>query len=288
MSVFSLEILSLECFQSQAGQYRYYATVYLWCCIPILFSCVILSLCGVRIFFTAKDQDEKSKVVNQHIWAFLLLTYLVLPPVAMKQLQSLDCIPFSHDGSSYLRVDTGVNCESHNYLVFKSLVIIFFFIYQLIPIFWMAILYKHKSALYIPRNDNEEFAMRERDANQELSHIKFLFKDYKGDKWWFEVAEMYRRIMFIGVLPLFTPVASKRASLGCVFAIFSVVYFREEEPFRIEFTNTISYLAQVFLNNKQKKQKVIVVRSFLLAQIYLFSCVFLFLCQNHVLSHIYI
>jgi hypothetical protein len=243
MSVFSLDVLSLECFQNQSGD-RFFVTVYLWCCIPILFA-FIIGLFGFFRVLISKDYLSRTRVVNQHIWAFLLLTYLVLPPVAMKQLQSLDCIPFSHDGSSYLRVDTGVNCESHNYLVFKSLVIIFFFIYQLIPIFWMAILYKHKSALYIPRNENEEFAMRERDANVELSHIKFLFKDYKGDKWWFEVAEMYRRIMFIGVLPLFTPVASKRASLGCVFAIFSVVYFREEEPFRIEFTNTIAYVAQV-------------------------------------------
>jgi hypothetical protein len=245
MSVFSLDVLSLECFQNQSGN-RFFVTVYLWCCIPILFA-FIIGLIGFFRVLISKDYLSRTKVVNQHIWAFLLLTYLVLPPVAMKQLQSLDCIPFSHDGSSYLRVDTGVNCESHNYLVFKSLVIIFFFIYQFIPILWMMLLFRHKKALHIEHGPHEDNLMAERDANLELSHIKFLFKDYKGDKWWFEVAEMYRRIMFIGVLPLFTPVASKRASLGCVFAIFSVVYFREEEPFRIEFTNTIAYVAQVTL-----------------------------------------
>ena len=37
---------------------------------------------------------EANHIKSQHLWTFLFLTYVVLPPVAMKQLQSLDCIPF--------------------------------------------------------------------------------------------------------------------------------------------------------------------------------------------------
>ena len=37
-----------------------------------------------------------------------------------------------------------------------------------------------------------------------------------------------RRIMFIGILPLTSPASATRASLGCVLAIGSVAYFREE------------------------------------------------------------
>jgi hypothetical protein len=86
-----------------------------------------------------------------------------------------------------------------------------------------------------------------------LSYLRFLFKDYRGEKWWFEVAEMYRRIMYVGVLPLFTPNSSKRASLGCIFAISSYVYFREEEPFRVSFTNNIACIAQVIYKTHAKK-----------------------------------
>jgi hypothetical protein len=122
---------------------------------------------------------------------------------------------------------------------------LFFTLYQLIPILWMVLLYRHKEVLDIPSSTNEESALNNRDADPTLSHIRFLFKDYRGTKWWFEVAEMYRRIMFIGVLPLFTPSSSKRASLGCTFAMMSFVCFREQEPFREKFTNTIACIAQI-------------------------------------------
>jgi hypothetical protein len=187
-------------------------------------------------------------IVNQHVWMLLFWSYLVLPAVTMKQLQGLDCIPFNHDDSSYLRVDTSVDCNSDDYIVFKSIDILFFCLYQLIPVTWMILLYQVRDMLYVPTNRSHqevELALNDRDANPKLSYLRFLFKDYKGDKWWFEVAEMYRRIIFIGVLPLLTPNTSKRASVGCMFAIMSLVYFREEFPFRVAFTNTIACIAQV-------------------------------------------
>ena len=56
---------------------------------------------------------------------------------------------------------------------------------------------------------------------------------------------MYRRIMFIGIVPLVSPNPATRASFGCMLAIMSVAYFREEQPYRVEFTNTIAHIAQV-------------------------------------------
>jgi len=34
--------------------------------------------------------------------------------------------------------------------------------------------------------------------------------------------------MFVGILPLTSPISATRASLGCVLAIASVAYYREE------------------------------------------------------------
>jgi hypothetical protein len=72
-----------------------------------------------------------------------------------------------------------------------------------------------------------------------------LFIDYKCNKWWFEVAEMYRRIIFIGILPLVSPRPATRASFGLLFGFFGAVYFITQEPYRVEFTNAISLVAQV-------------------------------------------
>jgi hypothetical protein len=242
LSVLSLDMLSLECFQKTKDASRYFDTIYVWSTLPVLMGAFIVGLGMVRIVLR---QLPKTTILNQHAWLLLLLSYLVLPPVVMKQLQALDCIPFNHDHSSYLRVDTAVDCESSDYARFKSVVIMFICFYQLIPLTWMWLLYQKRDALYIPRGPNESSFLTIRDTDPSLSYLRFLFKDYRGEKWWFEVAEMYRRIMYIGVLPLFTPDSSKRASLGCMFAIMSYVYFREEEPFRVSFTNSIACIAQV-------------------------------------------
>ncbi len=47
---------------------------------------------------------------------------------------------------------------------------------------------------------------------------------------WYEVAEMYRRILFIGILPLLGT-GALRASLGCLLSIVAAFCAREASPF---------------------------------------------------------
>jgi hypothetical protein len=252
LSVLSLDFLALECFQGNVAN-RYFTTVYLWSSIPLVCSGLILLVMFIRLGelkyrvreLLLRNSSEAAYILNQHMWIFLLLTYLVLPPVAMKQLQSLDCIPFSHDHSSYLRADTGIDCQSNSYEHFKSVMIFFIILYQSIPILWMILLYRKRAALDpLTSNHDEKLALYIRDHNPNLTSLNFLFKDYKCNKWWFEVAEMYRRIVFVGILPLVSPITATRASMGVVLAIMSVAYYREEKPYRVGFTNFIAYMAQ--------------------------------------------
>lgn len=251
LSVFSLDFLALECFQGDVDD-RYFVTVYLWSCLPIIFAALIFVLMLIRLVRLDiglnlwRLSDEAKSITNQHMWMFLLLSYLVLPPVAMKQLQALDCIPFGHDSSSYLRADTGINCQSSAYERFRGVVIFFIIIYQSIPILWMVLLYHQRDSLNpVTSNHDEKLALFIRDNNPELASLRFLFHDYHCGKWWFEVAEMYRRVLFVGILPLVSPITATRASMGCVLAIASVAYYREERPYRVKFTNFIAHMAQV-------------------------------------------
>ena len=237
LSVFSLDFLALECFQEDVEN-RFYTTVFLWSTIPIIFALVIFFVGGVRVLLhrsslavstNSDDELKESKIINQHIWCALLLSYLVLPPVANKQLQSLDCTPFHHDGSSYLRVDTAIDCNSETYESFRVGVSFFIALYQTVPLVWIVLLYRFRGSLVPPTSNNDHnLALYIRDRNQGLDALRFLFNDYKCEKYWFEVAEMYRRILFVGILPLVSPVSATRASLGVVLSIASIAYFREE------------------------------------------------------------
>jgi len=58
---------------------------------------------------------------------------------------------------------------------------------------------------------------------------------------------MYRRMVFVSAIPLSSPEPATRASLGCVLAIASMVFYREVAPFTTEFTNFIAYVAQLVI-----------------------------------------
>jgi hypothetical protein len=95
-SIFSLDFLALECMNDDVQQ-RYFTTVVLWCALPILMLLVIVAVGYLRVKHNEKDESfDRTSVVNQHVSLALLLTYVVLPPVANKQLQGgVPCIPLS-------------------------------------------------------------------------------------------------------------------------------------------------------------------------------------------------
>lgn len=179
-----------------------------------------------------QENVSSTRITNQHIWLLLFLSYVVLPTVSNKQLQYFDCIELA-SSDTYLRSDTSILCNSDTYLSFKSVLIGFVCFYQMIPVTWAFLLYRNKDALNPQTSNHDEtLALFIRDNNENLSPLRFLFYDYKCDKWWFEIADMYRRIVFIGILPLVSPRASTRASFGFILGIVSVSYFREEQPYR--------------------------------------------------------
>ena len=116
----------------------------------------------------------------------------------MKQFQSLDCIPFDHDDSSYLRVDTAIDCKSPEYRRFQAICGCFIAVYQAVPLVWMMLLWRHRRSLDPPTSTNdEETALFVRDHNEDLAPLRFLFHDLRIDKWWFEIGDMVRKQLLI-------------------------------------------------------------------------------------------
>ena len=56
---------------------------------------------------------------------------------------------------------------------------------------------------------------------------------------------MYRRILFVGILPLIARENLMRGAVGLGFSLVSMILYREILPYRVETTNTLAYAAQV-------------------------------------------
>jgi hypothetical protein len=59
-----------------------------------------------------------------------------------------------------------------------------------------------------------------------------------------ECIEMYRRILFVGVLPLMASQSDRRAALGILFSLCSLAFYGEMSPFVSAPTNILAYVAQ--------------------------------------------
>lgn len=111
---------------------------------------------------------------------------------------SLDCIPFDHDDSSYLRVDTAIDCKSPGYRRFQAVCGCLIALYQSIPLVWTWLLWRHRKGLNPQTSANDqETALYVRDRNEDLAPLRFLFHDLRIDKWWFEIGDMVRKQLLI-------------------------------------------------------------------------------------------
>jgi len=220
---------------------------------------------------SSSSSHDAGDVIAQHTTAFLLLTYLVLPPCSMVQFQALDCQTLPDPvGASFLRIDSKIDCNDLKYKQFRVAVVLFVAVYQAIPPLWLLLLHRKQRELNPPTSD-KRLAMFVRDHDPKLNTLRFLFGEYNPvsgieydcfspllvmnqcselDVWcaqahyYFETIEMWRRIFFIGIVPLLSTKAVRRSAIGFFCSLLSYIFYREVEPFQRRSTNVVAYVAQ--------------------------------------------
>ena len=239
-----MDFLSIDCIKGSSFHSNVYATSFF----PlILFFTVFVSY--VASVSLAKlsgllNKAKKEQLYAFHFGAFLTITYLVVPAVCSSQLRGLNCVQYVNSNEAYLKADTSIDCNGsvHQAFIVHNLVMIF--AYQMIPIGWICVLYRARDRLNPAGATDEADALRRRDEDSSLQPLKFLFVDLRPSRWIHEVVDMYRRILFISVLPLLGTDPAIRAYIGCVLSLGSAVYYRETMPYRVPFTNVLGTVAQ--------------------------------------------
>jgi len=193
LSIFSFDFLSLECVRNDSN---HFTSVLLWSITPIvvaLFGLVVYvardfaaSKASGRPFSEWRGTEEHSRHVREHTYWFLLLTYVVLPPVSRKQFQALDCMAIA--GHDYVRVDTSINCDSSEFQAFKAVNGLFIFIYLSIPVLWGALLWRKRDRLC----EMTARAQKARETDSGLRPLRFLYACYEPKFYFMECVEMFR------------------------------------------------------------------------------------------------
>jgi len=172
--------------------------------------------------------------------------YLFLPVVSNSQFKGLNCLKLAGGSGSYLKADTSVDCDGpeHQRFVFVNMILII--CYQSIVAMYIYLLWNARKRINPSEKcdgDRQE-ALRMRDADKSLDPIRFLFASSRPNRWYHEVVDMYRRIIFMAIIPLTSNNAVTRAYIGAALSMASMIYFRESYPFNVEFTNVLATVSQ--------------------------------------------
>ena len=124
--------------------------------------------------------------------------------------------------------------SSDRYRRFFAVNVIFTVITQLIPVLYMGILFRVRHLLHPSSERSPQAQLRDRQKRERsdprLKPIKMLFTHYDLGWWFFEIIELYRRILFISVLSLI-PNKLIASVLGMLLAIASTYLYGIGSPY---------------------------------------------------------
>ena len=106
-----------------------------------------------------------------------------------------------------------------------------------VPLLFAYLLFKKRERIKKP--------MEEREKDEELFGMEFLFDNYKPKFWYFEIIVTVLRLLLTGVLGLIEPGSSTQLSVGMLIAFGAVAigcWFRPYENKRDNVLSILSYI----------------------------------------------
>ena len=254
INVVQLDFLNVDC----AKGTNFHTNVYTTSAMPIVLMFMIMGryyyMRGKRNLIALAGQGGTK--AEEHAWhqdnfsfhfsQVLVVSYLFLPAVPNAQFKGLSCFEFDHGSDSYVKVDTSIDCNSDDHKLFIFYDSALIAIYQSMIFVYIYLLYmsRHKINPVNEAAGDEKVALKLRNADRSINHIRFLFGSSRCERWYHEVVDMYRRIFFIGVIPLIGQDPVIKAYIGAMASMVFMIYFRETSPFLVDFTNVLATVSQ--------------------------------------------
>ena len=83
-----------------------------------------------------------------------------------------------------------MSCKSSSYTnTFRPIVVLLIVIFQALPLGYILLLYRVRTRLN-PKMVNRILALETRDRDESLRPYRFLFSDYKLNRWYFEILDL--------------------------------------------------------------------------------------------------
>lgn len=189
------------------------------------------------------------KLTTTTTMRMLKLLYLIYPSVTKVAFDSFSCITFVDDNVSWLAADLSVSCDSPAYDAVTRWGWAAVIIYPVGMIVLNAVLLFLAHAPCTERSRGHHGSRRRTKFVQATT--EFLTHDYTQQQWWWELAEMFRRLMLVGLLGLDNAAFPRGSVHQVMFALlFSLLFLcvqMQTAPFRRRSDNFLASSASFSL-----------------------------------------
>jgi hypothetical protein len=187
----------------------------------------------------------------------LAITFLILPSVSVKIFSTFACENFD-DGTSYLKVDYSLSCQTETYKLHSLYAAGMVLVYPIgIPFSYWLLLYRKRKLLNCRQLRKEESmseeqalkaALEEREENElrdpTLKALGFLYEQYEPKFYWFEVFETLRKLALTGFLVFMVPGTASQILLSLIINLASMRVYSGKKPYIESFYDRFSEVAQ--------------------------------------------
>jgi hypothetical protein len=177
-------------------------------------------------------------VATKRRGAAIAVTFLVLPTVTTHIFKIFPCDVLTNE-EVYLHADYSLSCGTASHSRFVAYGVLMIFVWPVgVLAMYSYLLIKNRAKINQPTED------RERD--EELMRLAFLFDPYKPEYWWFEVFETTRRLAMTGVLGAINPGSDLQLGAGILMEVFGTMVYVGCRPF-VEFKDNVLGVLTNFL-----------------------------------------
>ena len=173
---------------------------------------------------------------QKHVSMALLITFLVYSSVSSVVFQMFVCDELD-DGNLYLRADYTIMCDSPKHRALQIYASIMILLYPLgIPTLYACLLFRHRRILQ---------SERDREESLEVMPTLDLWKPYKPQHFYYEVAECGRRILLAGVVVFIYPNTAAQIAVTLALAVVAGFVSESIAPYQSKWDAWINRIGHV-------------------------------------------
>ncbi len=204
--------------------------VYHMLLLPFCLSGILIAFCFSKYCF----RRGRDGTLFSHTTKLMNMTiFLLYPGISTKVFRSLKCQKIGDH--LYLEADYSVKCFVGEHLNYTVLAFICMAVYVLgIPMGSYLILRKHQKHLW--DTDSE----KHRGVKQKFGS---LYEQYNMDCWWWEVVEMFRKLLLTGVLVMVGSGTSVQVLFGILVSLVYLAFVLKKAPYQDNLDNWLQFFS---------------------------------------------